>query len=76
MSSAKFLTFFLVTSLSVFYLSSKLFPKRSASPNVPVIKSPAGQIRGTELTTKYGRSISAYRAIPYAEPPITELRYL
>ena len=32
-------------------------------------------IKGAELKTKYGRSISAYRAIPYAEPPIGKLRF-
>ena len=45
------------------------------SPNVPIIKAPAGQIKGTELKTKYGRSISAYRVIPYADPPIGDLRF-
>ena len=52
-----------------------MFPKSSVSPNVPIIKAPAGQIKGAELKTKYGRNISAYRAIPYADPPIGDLRF-
>ena len=74
-SGGNLLIYFLVTSISLYLISSKLFPKSSVSPNVPVIKAPAGHIKGAELKTKYGRSISAYRAIPYAEPPLGELRF-
>ena len=74
-SGGNLIIYFLVTSVSLYLISSKLFPKSSVSPNVPVIKAPAGHIKGAELKTKYGRSISAYRAIPYAEPPIGELRF-
>ena len=76
MSNSKllFLQFFL-TSIGVYFLSSKIFPTSSVSPNVPIIKAPAGQIKGAELKTKYGRNISASRAIPYADPPIGDLRF-
>ena len=37
MKSGKFLIFFIVTTQSLYLLSSKLFPKRSASPqNAPI----------------------------------------
>ena len=75
MAGSNLLIYFLVTSITLYYFSTKLFPKSSESPNVPVINAPAGQIRGIELRTKYGRSVSAYRVIPYAKPPIGELRF-
>ena len=75
MSNSKSFLIFFVLSIALYFLSSKIFPKSSVSPNVPIIKAPAGQIKGTELKTKYGRSISAYRVIPYADPPIGDLRF-
>ena len=75
MSNSKSFLLFFVISIALYFLSSKIFPKSSVSPNVPIIKAPAGQIKGTELKTKYGRSISAYRVIPYADPPIGDLRF-
>ena len=75
MTRGSFFTYFLLTSTALYFLSSKFFTKNTNSPNVPLIKAPAGQIKGTELKTKYGRGISAYRAIPYAEPPVGELRF-
>ena len=75
MAGSNLLIYFLVTSITLYYLSTKLFPKSSESTNVPIINAPAGQIRGIELRTKYGRSVSAYRVIPYAKPPIGELRF-
>ena len=75
MSNSKSFLLFFVLSIALYFLSSKIFPKSSVSPNVPIIKAPAGQIKGTELKTKYGRSISANRVIPYADPPIGDLRF-
>ena len=75
MSNSKSFLQFFVLSIALYFLSSKIFPKSSVSPNVPIIKAPAGQIKGAELKTKYGRSISAYRAIPYADPPLGDLRF-
>ena len=75
MAFGNLFTYFLVTSVALYFISSKLFQKNSVSSNVPIIKAPAGQINGAELKTKYGRTISAYRAIPYAEPPVGELRF-
>jgi len=74
-SKLNFLIYFLVTSISLYFLSDKLFPKSSVSPLVPVIKSPAGSVNGALILSKYGRKISAYRGIPYAEPPTGELRF-
>ena len=49
-----------------------ILPKTTV--DVPIVKAPSGLISGTPLLTKYGRNIFAYRAIPYAEPPLGELR--
>jgi len=74
-SKFNFLIYFLVTSISLYFLSKKFYPKSLVSPLVPVIKSPAGSVNGALILSKYGRKISAYRGIPYAEPPIGELRF-
>ena len=56
-----FLIYFLVTSISLYFLSKKFYPKSLVSPLVPVIKSPAGSVNGALILSKYGRKISAYR---------------
>ena len=66
----KFVIFFLITSFSVYY-----FTKNSGSESVPIIKAPFGQLKGALLQTKYGRNIFAYRGIPFAKPPIGDLRF-
>ena len=40
----------------------------------PLLKIHQGFIKGTILETRNGRIISAFRGIPYAQPPIGELR--
>ena len=46
MASKNFLLYFVLTSILLYYLSTKLFPKSSVNPNVPIIKAPAGKIQG------------------------------
>ena len=43
--------------------------------NSPLVHTPNGDISGTTLTSKHGRSILAFRSIPYAVPPINDIRY-
>ena len=46
------------------------------SSGVPIIKAPAGTFRGAKLTSQNGRGIFAYKSIPYAKPPLGELRLM
>ncbi|XP_026326329.1 venom carboxylesterase-6 [Hyposmocoma kahamanoa] len=41
----------------------------------PVTATPAGAIRGSWMETRRGRRFHAYRGIPFAEPPVGELRF-
>ena len=73
-SNRSFLAYFSTTSLAVYLVTTRIIlPKNSV--DVPIVEAPSGSISGTPLLTKNGRNIFAYRAIPYAEPPVGELRY-
>ena len=39
--------------------------------NIPSL----GQIRGSQMTSASGKNFHAFRGIPYAEPPIGDLRF-
>ncbi|CAG5116758.1 unnamed protein product, partial [Candidula unifasciata] len=41
----------------------------------PVIKSPAGTFLGSTLTAKNGQVYNAFRGIPFAKPPVKDLRF-
>lgn len=45
-----------------------------ASPD-PVIKISKGLIRGQNLKSRNGRGYSSFTGVPYAKPPIDELRF-
>ena len=71
------LVYFTVTTI-VLYLGPEWFmPSLRARriQNSPLLQTPNGDLRGTTLTSKHGRSILAFRSIPYAVPPINDLRY-
>ena len=40
-----------------------------------VIQTTNGQIRGAEKTTRLGRKHYAFLGIPYAKPPVGDLRF-
>lgn len=42
---------------------------------VPRVRVSEGNLSGCYLTTRYGRNISAFAGIPFAEPPIGDLRF-
>ena len=75
MGKNNFLIYFLITSIGLYFWSDLLFSKSFASPFVPTIEAPAGNVKGALISSKYGRNISAYRGIPYAKPPIGDLRF-
>ena len=75
MTKVKFIIYFLVTLSTLYFWSDLLFSNNLASPFVPIIEAPAGKVKGALILSKYGRNISAYRGIPYAKPPIGDLRF-
>lgn len=46
------------------------------SERSPVVTIPAlGQVRGSKMVSSSGRNFYAFRGIPYAKPPVGELRF-
>lgn len=43
--------------------------------NVPVVRTHLGSIRGFWQVSRRGRQFQAYEGIPYAQPPVGELRF-
>lgn len=41
----------------------------------PAVKTPLGQIVGYHMKTRGGRNIAAFTGIPYAVPPLGDLRF-
>lgn len=47
----------------------------SVCADSPVVETPLGAVRGHYLQTREGRTISAFTSVPYAVPPVGELRF-
>lgn len=45
------------------------------SEGQPVVRTPLGEVAGYYMHTRGGRQISAFTAIPYAVPPLGDLRF-
>lgn len=41
-----------------------------------VVEISQGKLRGSTLKSRDGRDFEAFQGIPYAEPPINELRFM
>ncbi|KAJ9581386.1 hypothetical protein L9F63_023436 [Diploptera punctata] len=41
----------------------------------PIVNVRQGPVQGVYMTSRYGRTYSAFQGIPYAQPPIGELRF-
>ncbi|CAK1588748.1 unnamed protein product [Parnassius mnemosyne] len=41
----------------------------------PTLRTPLGELKGHFLKTRGGRQIAAFTAVPYAKPPVDELRF-
>jgi len=48
----------------------------SQSTDRPIITTPQGQVQGVTLTNNNGLNYYAFRGIPFAEPPVGELRFM
>lgn len=56
-------------TISIFILSFII-----ESHSEPLVEISEGFLKGTTLTTRNGRNISAFMGVPYAQPPIGDLR--
>lgn len=59
-----------------------LFPAPNVLPNIslnyehqPVLRTVYGDVQGHYMTTVKGRNVAAFEGIPYAEPPVGDLRF-
>lgn len=48
----------------------------SGEDEQPIVNVPTlGRLRGSQLSSASGKKFHAFRAIPYAEPPVGDLRF-
>ncbi|CAL1544004.1 unnamed protein product [Lymnaea stagnalis] len=59
-------TLFCILALHVF---------ASEAQETEVVKTPAGRLRGLKVTASNGQSLWAFRGIPFAQPPVRQLRF-
>lgn len=60
---------------AVFYCVLAALVSASLGLEYPEVLSPLGKVRGYYRTTDGGRNISAFEGVPYAKPPVGELRF-
>ncbi|XP_059158608.1 fatty acyl-CoA hydrolase precursor, medium chain-like [Physella acuta] len=58
----------LITGLAVFILTVSCV-------TAVVVDSPFGRVKGQEITAKNGKSFYSFQGIPFAKPPVGELRF-
>lgn len=70
------LVYFVITTLVMYFGPENIMPSMGQSiHNVPVINAPIGYMSGLRMYSKSGRGIHAYKGIPYAVPPLEDLRF-
>lgn len=58
--------------ITIFWFCSNIFISIEASP---VVQIKNGTLEGTVMKSRNGREFWAFRGIPYAKPPVGELRF-
>uniref|UniRef100_A0A182NP54 Carboxylic ester hydrolase n=1 Tax=Anopheles dirus TaxID=7168 RepID=A0A182NP54_9DIPT len=62
--------------INLFLLAFLTLSSSRAHPNIrPTVYTSHGAIEGKMLTSRLGKQFYAFRGIPYAQPPIEELRF-
>ncbi len=67
-----------ILKLSIFFLLSTFFDAKFVDSYVvpsPIVTTQSGQVVGTTDNSFFSREYFSYRGIPYAEPPIGDLRF-
>lgn len=41
----------------------------------PIVRTPLGSVMGRHIKSYGGRTVSAFEGIPYAKPPVGDLRF-
>ncbi|XP_075991060.1 juvenile hormone esterase-like [Anticarsia gemmatalis] len=57
------------------FLSLVTYCSSDVSGEIPVVRTPLGEVTGYYMTTRGGRQVSAFTSIPYAVPPVGDLRF-
>ncbi|CAL1544003.1 unnamed protein product [Lymnaea stagnalis] len=52
-----------------------LYVVASKAQETGVVNTPAGRLRGLKVTASNGQSLWAFRGIPFAQPPVGQLRF-
>jgi len=62
-------------ALNILVLCSTTLLVKSINANRPLIKTDLGQLEGVWLTSAKGLKYAAFMGIPYAKPPVDDLRF-
>ena len=76
MQVVKFLIYFLTVTCAVVLLVSKItLAEVNENQLSPVVQTESGAVVGTVENLPYGKTAHQYLGIPYAEPPVGDLRF-
>ena len=69
------LAYFFATTLILYLTPEGILPSLKKIGAAPTIQTEEGLIGGILMKSKEGRNIHAYKGLPYAEPPVGNLRF-
>ncbi|KAI4466377.1 carboxylic ester hydrolase [Holotrichia oblita] len=61
--------------IAVAVLDSVLVLAQICDESSPITKTKSGDVRGTVFKSRKGKAFAAFRGIPYAQPPVGDLRF-